>query len=148
MEITIDDVLEPKSIYDIIVEAKHEAIRNGIKANSIVINDNLVRVPESFGEYQEMICGLKTYRTSCELPEDYVFAVFHNANTKPEPEMKWIPVTERKPQVGEWVLTYYEDKRHRVTKYDKYGFPILLTVGLGWVSVTHWMPLPEPPKGE
>ena len=61
---------------------------------------------------------------------------------------KWIPVSERKPQVGEWVLTYYEDKRHRVTKYDKDGFPILLTVGLEWVSVTHWMPLPVPPKGE
>ena len=49
---------------------------------------------------------------------------------------KWIPVTERLPKNGEAILTCYWD---------------------GWIcdqyspvddGVTHWMPLPEPPKGE
>ena len=66
------------------------------------------------------------------------------ADAKP----KWISVKERLPERNEWVLTYYEDGMQRVKKYDIDGFPILLTIGLEWVSVTHWMPLPEPPKGE
>ena len=150
MKITIDDHLEPKSIYDLVVEAKHEAIRNGIKANSIVINDNLVRVPESFGEYPEMICGLKTYRTSCELPEDYVFAVCHNANIKPKSEMKWIPVTERLPEDGEEALCITKWGQRWVAVWNEIG-DHLWTDGENWCSnsfVTHWMPLPEPPKGE
>ena len=61
---------------------------------------------------------------------------------------RWIPVTERLPEDGQIVLTCkngicevqtYEARRN------------------GWVSgrffwsmafVTHWMPLPQPPKGE
>lgn len=47
---------------------------------------------------------------------------------------RWIPVTERLPRNGEHILVYYSD---------------------GWIcdqyspvdgGVTHWMPLPEPPK--
>ena len=77
---TEDDILEPtKDIYELIVDAMREATRENIKADSIVINDNLVKVPERFGEYPAMICGLKTYRTSYDLPEDYLFAVLHDA---------------------------------------------------------------------
>lgn len=65
-------------IFDHVREAIFAANREGIKANSIVINKNLVKVPEKFGCYPEMICGLKCYSTSNELPEDYVFAVLHD----------------------------------------------------------------------
>lgn len=64
---------------------------------------------------------------------------------------KWIPVTERLPE--EWV---------GVLVLSRYGFcEVAVYIGLRgkwritWNhdlfeldSVTHWMPLPEPPKGE
>ena len=65
-----------------------------------------------------------------------------------EPAQRWIPVTERMPEGRAWVLCkcranihevlswrdgeWYHDPQHRYMS----GF------------VTHWMPLPEPPKEE
>ena len=53
---------------------------------------------------------------------------------------EWIPVSERLPEVNVPVLVYdgkYVDGRefYDLSYVSKYG-------------VTHWMPLPEPPKGE
>lgn len=52
---------------------------------------------------------------------------------------RWIPVTERLPEDGEYVLAYSEqdglmlvEARHRFSNWE----------------ITHWMPLPEPPKEE
>lgn len=76
-----EDMLDypQKSIYELVAEARCEAIKEGIKANAIVINKNLVKVPEMFPHYPMMICGLKNYLTSNELPEDYLFAVLHDS---------------------------------------------------------------------
>ena len=60
---------------------------------------------------------------------------------------KWIPVTERLPEPCEFVLSYAgHGTLYEVDGVDEKG---------NWVSsyiseypVTHWMPLPEPPKGE
>ena len=60
---------------------------------------------------------------------------------------KWIPVTERLPEESGGYLVYCGD-------YD--GICILYCEVLKtkskwrtkWKKVTHWMPLPEPPKGE
>ena len=56
---------------------------------------------------------------------------------------KWIPVTERLPEDGIQVLV--------CTKHGKL-FPAHSKYGKwrvsGSVTITHWMPLPEPPKGE
>ena len=60
---------------------------------------------------------------------------------------KWIPVTKRLPKDGDTVLTYYQDGKVRVIQNNG-GFPMVLSNELDWVRVTHWMPLPEPPKGE
>ena len=63
---------------------------------------------------------------------------------------KWIPVTEKLPEKDGSVLVYngygrgilWFEKGNGFNEIDDYG----------WVrpvdSVTHWMPLPEPPKNE
>ena len=64
---------------------------------------------------------------------------------------EWIPVTERLPESGEWVLCACRANIIEVLKYDS-------TMD-DWDStmpercymkgfVTKWMPLPQPPKGE
>lgn len=53
-------------------------------------------------------------------------------------ERRWIPVTERLPDVGIEVLIYSEDDGVCVDYYGGDSF--------GYYEVTHWMPLPEPPK--
>ena len=64
---------------------------------------------------------------------------------------QWIPVSERLPEVGDRCLcnvksfafpgSFYQS----ILKYDKFGF----VEGCIYTDdVTHWMPLPEPPKEE
>jgi hypothetical protein len=58
--------------------------------------------------------------------------------------MEWISVKDRVPNVGRYVICYTENRvfsptNDVITKYSKYGFE-------GASNVTHWMPLPEPPK--
>ena len=60
---------------------------------------------------------------------------------------QWIPVTERLPEEeGEYLAYCGEYDGICVIYYD-----ILVTKGkwrCKWKEVTHWMPLPTPPKGE
>ena len=71
------------SFIESVQKATAQAIADGIKANSILINKNMVRVPE-FGMQlsnghgvmmPRMICGLNVYLTKDELPEGCAFAV-------------------------------------------------------------------------
>ena len=78
-----------------------------------------------------------------------------------EAKSKWIPVTERLPSdCGEdWVLAFVvEDTGYKlIPKVAEYRKELgdWYCVDLGWLGqdhhgafiVTHWMPLPEPPKG-
>lgn len=64
--------------------------------------------------------------------------------------MEWIGVEGRKPEYGEPVLVYYagdgiEPPRVYISWWV-YNLGFLLERVYG--SVTHWMPLPEPPKEE
>ena len=79
-----DDTMEEinGSCYELLRAVLAEATRNGIKANSIVINKNMVRVPESFGQWPEMICGLHCFFTADELPDGYAFSVQHAPGKK------------------------------------------------------------------
>ena len=64
---------------------------------------------------------------------------------------KWIPVTERLPEEGErvlftdgaWVGEGYINKRGKWQRYLNQSYTDVMAL-----DVTHWMPLPEPPKGE
>ena len=64
---------------------------------------------------------------------------------------EWIPVTERLPKDGVRVLALHNDGIIRIGISRGY-FPSIVsrtnTKSFGIAEVTHWMPLPEPPKGE
>lgn len=67
----------------------------------------------------------------------------------------WISVEERLPETETWVLCWYVDidgdKWHTVGKLLKDGIwvvDIYETDEPEYYTVTHWMPLPEPPKEE
>ena len=55
---------------------------------------------------------------------------------------KWIPLSEQKPDRDTLVIVFFEGMRDT---------PAAIQIMYGWCiggSATHWMPLPEPPKGE
>lgn len=61
----------------------------------------------------------------------------------------WIPVSERLPEEDEWVLVF--SKRGRRPVHDSKLLYVDEDYGPQWIcshSVTHWMPLPEPPEHE
>ena len=68
---------------------------------------------------------------------------------------KWIPVTERLPEEEGWYLVYTTPNReHKSINKAMFckgyawsnGEPYWRGAGGHWANVTHWMPLPEPPK--
>ena len=63
---------------------------------------------------------------------------------------QWIPVTERLPDKSQSVLGYDHDKGRDIFWYGANGFNIVDECGNTYPTkaLTHWMPLPEPPKGE
>ena len=60
---------------------------------------------------------------------------------------RWIPVTERLPEHEDAVLCFIKNGQQDILQLDKFEN---LWVGMQWTykrhAVTHWMPLPEPPK--
>ena len=62
------------NLFSLIEKAKAKAIQDGIKANTIIINENLVKV-NAFGGIPTMICGLDVMVSKEELPDNYLFSV-------------------------------------------------------------------------
>ena len=111
------------------------------------------------------ICQQCLHRDAClawighgkALYDDFVFSVdgcpyFEDAVKVVEIDQfnKWIPVTERLPDKGKVVLAL--GKRHATSGMfqgtSKYDPKLWYWKGGTLKEVTHWMPLPEPPKGE
>lgn len=57
-------------------------------------------------------------------------------------EQKWIPVTERLPEQGQEVIAYSGN----ILSPSVFAYKFWRKDYDTWVHVTHWMPLPEPPK--
>lgn len=71
----------------------------------------------------------------------------------PNPEPHWIPVTERLPEKGVYVLVTDSDGDVEVASVDEYWEDDTtewkwFLDEYGFIDVTAWMPLPEPWKGE
>ena len=60
------------------------------------------------------------------------------AALREQEERRWIPVEERLPDIGAVVLAYSKIAGICVDYYEGEAFD--------YFDVTHWMPLPEPPK--
>lgn len=98
--------------------------------------------------------GLRT-----KMPMDLVIAgVVNEVKSFPAadvaPVQRWIPATERLPKYGDWVLGIGPKNGYYVCEYRGmshfvYGgdSPWFSAKGRA-ITVTHWMPLPEPPKEE
>lgn len=75
---------------ELVKKATAQAMREGIEANSIIINENMVRVPEfgmklplgHFAMMPKMICGLNVHLTTNELPDNYSFAVLEGPTNR------------------------------------------------------------------
>lgn len=87
----IDDVIKNQrdQFFEAVCDASRQALAEGIQANSIVINSNMVRVPETWiktpiGVHMlpRMICGLNVYVTKDELPDGYSFAVLEGPENR------------------------------------------------------------------
>lgn len=86
-----DDLELGKSFQEMAIEAVKHAVKQGIKANSIIINKDFVRVKKAWinngfscSELPDMICGLEVYLTDNDLPENYSFAVVEKPQTERE----------------------------------------------------------------
>lgn len=88
--ITADDIIEEsaKSLADMIAEAKAKALKEGIKANTVIIDKHFAKVNAFdfvFGRavmsLPPMICGLEI-QVSDEFPDGYDFAVLEAPETE------------------------------------------------------------------
>ena len=63
----------------------------------------------------------------------------------------WIPITERLPEPNQIVLSInpeYEEYQIGWIANSEEGGVVCVGDGIELYGVTHWMPLPQPPKGE
>ena len=94
--VEISDVLPLEGVnqnafFDMIAEARKTAMKENIKANSIILNEKFAKVnPHLFNfcgavfELPAMICGLECSYTSDELPDDFAFAILERRKTERE----------------------------------------------------------------
>ena len=65
---------------------------------------------------------------------------------------EWISVKDRLPEQNIRVLVWMQDNEQEYTQIDTDRWSCTMEQGYHWIRwgnrVTHWMPLPQPPKGE
>ena len=79
----MEDILanERERLYQLVMDTIYQALHEGIKANTILINSNMVKVKPFYFEGRSiptMFCGMNLYVTKDELPDGYSFAIFEN----------------------------------------------------------------------
>lgn len=87
-------------------------------------------------------CSKKDMCSMCELTFRRNGAVANSATTTSE----WISVEERLPEVGESVLGYTKERDECFVVTYSNTFKSFFSGQFPNDNITHWMPLPEPPK--
>ena len=80
----------------------------------------------------------------------------HQADEIRELKNQWIPVSERLPKYGTKVLVFaygHDVLTARLCKETEFDYPVFECNGIynelaKQGRITHWMPLPEPPKDD
>ena len=86
-DLDFDCSTNEKTMRELILEAKKVAVKENIKANSIILNKKYVKTPHLFvgdGFLPPMVCGIEVYMTADELPDNYSFALTEKAQTERE----------------------------------------------------------------
>ena len=97
--------------------------------------DDVCKIDECIDCYQEDFCFI--YRAADHLIANGVTVQQHG---------RWIPVTEALPKNDDLILCYgggfcmCSFFKGKFYDFDENGYPYEVT------GITHWMPLPEPPK--
>ena len=106
------------------------------------VDDGIYKAVQSYGvnvDKEELIRALQYDRGQYE--KGYADGLRHR-------ESGWISVEERLPELGDSVLLYTYSDRQCVGWRDQDGWWHTHAYVYDPEAVTHWMPLPEAPKGE
>ena len=111
---------------------------------------NLTRVKSAFA------CGTVGLDDFEEFDDETVKDIASYLTDNGVTVQEWIPVTESLPEEGDYVLCVLKGFNYggkiQVCKFvpaDKFkDKPYFEHFRNGFPSVTHWMPLPQPPEGE
>ena len=97
----------------------------------------------------ELLDRIALRNVFCTLEEDALEAFWMATEAMREQEQKWISVEERLPEPFVSVLGYCPEEEPLPTVHEVYmsDFGQWCSPRVyGMEKVTHWMPLPEPPK--
>jgi hypothetical protein len=117
IEITDElDLSLGKSLTDFILEAQKEAIKNDIRANTVMISKKLAKVKGfvhifgdgGYGEFPPLICGLEAYVTD-ELPEEFAFGLLE------------APYTQRKQSYEDGYKAGYQAAMNKIREMTELG---------------------------
>ena len=102
-----------------------------------------------------MMSILQDYEMANKLLEEYqkvliakIEQLERERDAAVETQPKWISVEERLPEEFEDVLVFSRNGSRTWTEVAHLTRNQWWRVGIPMINVTHWMPLPEPPKEE
>lgn len=97
----------------------------------------------------ELVAGANSLKHTPLYKADDVFNAIFDAPSVPVSTWKWIPATERMPENFQPVIVFHENgKGEPVVEIGFKREDHWRTWGSRMKNITHWMPLPGPPKGE
>lgn len=105
---------------------------------------------EAHGKSTEAACFEDaTYAKQLRMEADHLIANGVTFGEDINAPSKWIPVSERLPERNKKVLVC-DTREDYVSVWERFEDGLWFGDDVIWGTedITHWMPLPEPPKGE